>query len=67
MGRVIDHLRADEHTAPDHLLAQTAPLGWTQISLTGDYLWHEPAAGDEAFMPLRIKERFSSVAKLDGP
>jgi TnpA family transposase len=62
MGRAVDHLRAGGHTAPDHLLAHRAPLGWTHISLTGDYLWREPAAGDEAFMPLRTNERFSSVA-----
>ena len=35
---------------------------WTHISLTGDYLWREPAAGADDFLPLRLNERLSSVA-----
>lgn len=62
MGRAVERLRASGHPAPDHLLAHVAPLGWTHISLTGDYLWREPAAGSEDFLPLRLNERLSSVA-----
>lgn len=50
------------HPAPDHLLAHTAPLGWVHISLTGDYLWREPAAGADDFLALRLNERLSSLA-----
>ena len=62
IGRAVEHLRAAGHPAPDHLLAHTAPLGWVHISLTGDYLWREPAAGADDFLPLRLNERLSSVA-----
>lgn len=62
MGRAIEHLRAAGQPAPDHLLAHTAPLGWTHISLTGDYLWREPDAAADDFLPLRMNERLSSVA-----
>ena len=62
MGRAVEHLRASGHPAPDDLLAHVAPLGWTHISLTGDYLWREPAAGADDFLPLRLNERLSSVA-----
>jgi TnpA family transposase len=62
MGRAVEHLRAAGHSAPDHLLAHTAPLGWTHISLTGDYLWREPALGVDDFLHLRLNERLSSVA-----
>jgi hypothetical protein len=44
------------------LLAHAAPLGWTHISLNGDYLWREPAASTDDFLPLRLNERLRSVA-----
>ncbi|MBP8062250.1 MAG: Tn3 family transposase [Brevundimonas sp.] len=62
IGRAVEHLRAAGHPAPDHLLAHTAPLGWVHISLTGDYLWREPAAGADDFLALRLNERLSSLA-----
>ena len=62
IGRAVEHLRAAGHPAPDHLLAHTAPLGWTHISLTGDYLWREPDASADDFLPLRLNQRLSSVA-----
>ena len=62
MGRAVDHLRTAGEPAPDHLLAHVAPLGWSHISLTGDYVWREPAADDGAFLPLRLNERLRSSA-----
>ena len=62
MGRAVDHLRGAGHPAPDHLLAHVAPLGWSHISLTGDYLWRDPDAAGDAFLPLRLNERLRSVA-----
>jgi TnpA family transposase len=62
MGLAVDHLRAAGHPAPDHLLAHVAPLGWSHISLTGDYVWRESAAEDDEFLPLRLGERLRSSA-----
>jgi hypothetical protein len=62
MGRAVDHLRAAGQAAPDDLLAHVAPLGWSHISLTGDYLWQEPDAGGDTFLPLRLNERPYRVA-----
>jgi hypothetical protein len=31
-----------------------APLGWSHISLTGDYLWTEPDISADGFRPLNI-------------
>lgn len=62
IGRAVDHLRTSGLPAPDDLLAHVAPLGWTHISLTGDNLWREPAAGADDFLPLRLNERLSTVA-----
>ena len=53
---------AIRHAASDHLLAHVAPLGWSHISLTGDYVWRESAAGTDDFQPLRLNERLSVVA-----
>ncbi len=39
-------------TVPDHLLAHTSPLGWSHISLTGDYLWEQAAIAVDGFRPL---------------
>ncbi len=39
LGRAIDELRSrGERIAPHHL-ATLAPLGWSHINLTGDYIW----------------------------
>lgn len=62
MGRAVDHLRATGEPAPDHLLAHTAPLGWSHTSLTGDYVWRELAAGADDFLALRLNGRLSVVA-----
>ena len=52
LDRAIQHLRAQDISVLDELLAHVAPLGWEHIALTGDYIWANlpPAAG---FRPLR--------------
>ncbi len=62
MGRAVDHLRAAGQAAPDELLAHVAPLGWSHISLTGDYLWSEPSTAAGTFLPLRLSERLHAAA-----
>jgi TnpA family transposase len=62
MGRAVDHLRGVGRDAPDHLLAHVAPLGWSHISLTGDYLWRDSAVGGEEYLTLRGDERLSGAA-----
>lgn len=62
MGRAVDHLRAAGHPAPDDLLAHVAPLGWNHIGLTGDYVWTEPSAAADTFLPLRLNDRLRAVA-----
>ena len=39
LDRAVQHLRAQDVTVPDDLLAHVAPLGWEHIALTGDYVW----------------------------
>ena len=52
MERAIAHLRSIGVTVPDHLLTHTSPLGWSHISLTGDYLWEQAAIAVDGFRPL---------------
>ncbi len=54
MGRAVAHLRSTGGTVPDNLLAHTSPLGWSHISLTGDYLWDQAATAVDGFRPLNI-------------
>ena len=62
IGRAVEHLRGAGQAAPNDLLAHVAPLGWHHISLTGDYLWSEPSAATDTFLPLRLNERLQAVA-----
>jgi TnpA family transposase len=52
LERVVQHLRAQDVTIPDDLLAHVAPLGWEHIALTGDYVWADGNAISD-FRPLR--------------
>jgi hypothetical protein len=52
MERAIAHLRSIGVTVSDHLLAHTSPLGWSHISLTGDYLWEQAAIAVDGFRGL---------------
>ena len=40
-------------TIPDALLAQVAPLPWSHIALTGDYLWNVIDRPLERYRPIR--------------
>ena len=63
MERAIAHLRSTGVTVPDHLLAHTSPLGWSHISLTGDYLWEQAAIAVDGFRPLNtVRSRLTLVA-----
>ena len=63
MERAIAHLRSTGATVPDHLLAHTSPLGWSHISLTGDYLWEQAAIAVDGFWPLNTaRSRLKLVA-----
>ena len=63
MQRAVTHLRSTGVTVPDHLLAHTSPLGWSHISLTGDFLWDQAAIAIDGFRPLNVsKSRLKLVA-----
>ena len=63
MERVVEHLRSNSIDAPDDLLAHVAPLGWSHISLTGDYLWEQSILVPDEFRPLRApRSRLQAAA-----
>ena len=63
MERALTHLRSTGVAVPDHLLAHTSPLGWSHISLTGDYLWEQAAIAVDGFRPLNTsRSRLKLVA-----
>lgn len=53
MSHAVDQLRGERHAISDELLAHIAPLGWEQISLTGNYVWTSLDALKGSFRPLR--------------
>lgn len=52
MERAVEHLRGQGVTAPDRLLTHVSPLGWSHVSLTGDYLWERDGRDVDGFRPL---------------
>lgn len=54
MGRAVAHLNLTGAAVPTNLLAHTSPLGWSHISLTGDYLWDQAATAVDGFRPLNL-------------
>ena len=45
------------------VLAHTSPLGWSHISLIGDYLWEQAAIAVDEFRPLNTaRSRLKLVA-----
>lgn len=56
MARAVQHLRSGGISAPDDLLTHVAPLGWSHISLSGDYLWEQAAQVGGDFRLLRIED-----------
>lgn len=53
MERAVQHLRSTGVDVHHDLLAHVAPLGWSHISLTGDYLWEQAAQRPLDYHPLR--------------
>jgi hypothetical protein len=53
LSRSVRFVRDQGIEIPDHLLAQVAPIPWSHIGITGDYLWNEIDQSFECFRPLR--------------
>lgn len=53
LSRAVRFVRDQGIEIPDHLLAHVAPIPWSHISITGDYLWNEIDQPLERFRPLR--------------
>nr|WP_172687275.1 Tn3 family transposase [Ancylobacter novellus] len=62
MDRAVRHLRSTGVDVPDRLLAHVAPLGWSHISLTGDYLWEQAAQLSTDYRPLRLQDDILATA-----
>lgn len=62
MARAVQHLRSTGISAPDDLLTHVAPLGWSHISLSGDYLWEQAIQAGNDFRPLTIED--SPISKV---
>lgn len=56
MERAVHHLRSTGISAPDNLLTHVAPLGWSHISLSGDYLWEQTPQFPDSYRPLRTED-----------
>ncbi|WP_203566189.1 Tn3 family transposase [Aurantimonas aggregata] len=53
LSRAVGFVRGQNVAIPGDLLAQVAPLPWSHIALTGDYLWNEIDRPLERFRPIR--------------
>lgn len=53
LSRAVRFVHDQGTTIPDALLAQVAPLPWSHIALTGDYLWNEIDRPLERYRPIR--------------
>jgi TnpA family transposase len=53
LSRAVRFVADQGVTIPDALLTQVAPLPWSHIALTGDYLWNEIDQPLERYRPLR--------------
>jgi TnpA family transposase len=66
LGRAVQGLREQGQTVNEYLLAHLSPLGWEQINLTGDYVWHSnKRVAKGRFRPLRSPK--DSVTRLFTP
>ncbi|SDG57985.1 Tn3 family transposase [Thalassobaculum litoreum] len=63
MERAVQHLRSTGLDVHHRLLAHVAPLGWSHISLTGDYLWEQAAQRPLDYHPLRSHDERLYAAK----
>lgn len=55
LSRAVDYVRSQGIIIPEELLSSVAPLPWSHISLTGDYLWNEIDHPLERYRPVRTK------------
>lgn len=55
LSRAVDYVRSQGIIIPEDLLSSVAPLPWSHISLTGDYLWNEIDSPHERYRPVRTK------------
>jgi TnpA family transposase len=53
LSRVVAYVRSQGVTLTDAALSHVAPLKWSHIALTGDYLWSDIETPRERFRPLR--------------
>jgi TnpA family transposase len=53
LSRAVRFVHDQGTTIPHALLAQVAPLPWSHIALTGDYLWNEIDRPLERYRPIR--------------
>lgn len=53
LSRAVRFVHDQGNTIPDALLAQVAPLPWSHIALTGDYLRNETDRPLERYRPIR--------------
>jgi len=53
LSRTVSFVKGQGIDIPDEFLAQVAPLPWSHIALTGDYLWNEIDQPLERFRPIR--------------
>jgi len=61
LSRAVTFVRDQGVDIPDRLLAQVAPIPWSHIGITGDYLWNEIDQPLERYRPLRTN-RFNPKA-----
>jgi TnpA family transposase len=57
--QAVRHLRSQEVTIPDELLAHVAPLGWEHIALTGDYDWNTARPAEGLRPPRPVPQAFT--------
>ena len=53
LSRAVRFVREQGIDIQDRLLSQVAPVPWSHIGITGDYLWNEIDRPLERFRPLR--------------
>ncbi len=54
LADAVVHLRATGERFTDELLANTSPVSWEHIGLSGDFLWNRAAAVPIARRPLNL-------------
>ncbi|VTZ27601.1 hypothetical protein MPC4_340052 [Methylocella tundrae] len=57
LGHAVQHLRSSGAAVPEDFLRHVAPLGWNNISLTGDYLGTQVTSPGDGFRPAARAKR----------